>query len=237
MATTPSAFFPYTDRNIWERLPGESAAAYNAWRAYLEMQPPRSITNLARQLNRGRAMLGTWSSRWRWQRRLEAYLADQEQRRLRELERDIRETNKRHLEAAVLLRNKAVDRLQSIDVNLLSPDSIVKFLALAVDIERKSLGIEKTGTGKTVTGSTVTQLSMSESREITNHLQEKLQKLSPFSRDLMRQITTKTLRILQLEAELASDEPPQLADIIDAEPDGASKEVGPAEEPGTEPGA
>jgi hypothetical protein len=203
------------------------------------MEPPRSLRRLAQHLHRSATLLNGWSSRWRWQRRLEAYLADQEDRRLRELERGISAATDRHIEIAKLLQEKALERLQTIDLNRLSPDSLAKFLALGVDVERKALGIEKPGTGKVVTRSTVTQFSMSETRELTNHLQERLQKFSPVSRDIMRQIVTKTLRVIHMETEEAAEngEPPTLANSIDGEPDRASKEVGSAGEPGTEPGA
>jgi hypothetical protein len=150
-------------------------------------------------------MLGVWSSRWRWQRRLEAYLADQERRRLRELERDIHEANDRHIAIAKLLREKALERLQTLDINRLSPDCLIKFIALAVDVERKALGIEKPAAGgKTVAHSTATQLS--ETPEITNQLQEQIKQFSPVSRDIMRRIVTKTLRLIRLETEDADND-------------------------------
>jgi hypothetical protein len=169
------------------------------------MQPPRSLRRLARDLHRSATLLNGWSSRWHWQRRLEAFLADQEQRRLQELERDIRETNDRHLETARLLREKALERLQSIDASRLSPDSLVKLLALAFDMERKALGIDKPATGRVVTRSTVTQFASSETPKVTNHLQEIIQKFSPVSRDVMRQIVTKTLRNIGLGTERVED--------------------------------
>src|SRR5215831_2111214 len=144
MATTPIT-------SLWERLPNETAQAYAAWRAYLEMEAPRSLRRLAQDLHRSVTLLNGWSSRWRWQRRLEAYLADQEERRLHELERDIRTATDRHIEIARLLQERALERLKSIDITRLSPESLAKFLALGVDVERKALGIDKPSTGSVVT--------------------------------------------------------------------------------------
>jgi hypothetical protein len=51
----------------------------------------------------------------------------------------------------------------------------------------------------------LTQFSLSETREHTNHLQERIQQFSPVSRDIMRQIVSKTLRLIQIETEDAAD--------------------------------
>jgi hypothetical protein len=207
MAITPTALTG-KDREIWERLPRETEQAYRAFRAYLEMPSPRSMRTVAQQLNRSLTLLARWSTRWRWQRRLESYLADQEERRIRKYEADREEATERHINISKLLQNAAITRMQTLDVARISPETLAKFLALAVDMERKALGLDKLADGgKNVNRSTMTQLAPSETRELRSDIQERLEQLSPVSRDLIRQLTMKTLRLLELQVEIHGGSP------------------------------
>jgi hypothetical protein len=150
--------------------------------------------------------LARWSRRWRWQRRLEAYLQDREQRRLRELEQTIRQTRERHIGIAKMLQAKALERLQTVDVRLLSLGDVVRFLDLAVEVERKSLDLDTVSVTK-VNQTTITEFSLSESRDLQSDLRERVQQLAPVSRDLIRQLSMKTLRLLKLQAEIHDDGP------------------------------
>jgi hypothetical protein len=164
------------------------------------------MRTVAQQLNRSLTLLARWSTRWRWQRRLESYLDDQEQRRIRKYEADREEATQRHINLSKLLQKAVITRMQTLDVARISPDTLAKFLALAVDMERKALGLDKlTDGGKTLNRSTMTQLSPCETRELRSELQEKVQQLSPVSRDLMRRLTLKTLQLLKLQADIHSD--------------------------------
>ena len=189
--------------DLWLKLPNESEQAYNAWCAYRDMNPPRSLRNLAERLGKSRALLERWSSRWRWQKRLEAFIRNREETRLRELEATIKQTKERHIGIAQMMQAKALERLQEIDPKQLSPDSVVKFLYLAVTMERKSLDIETPV--KQVNTTHITELTLSETRELRSPLQESMQRLAPVSRDLIRQLTTKTLALLELQTGLHAD--------------------------------
>ena len=57
----------------WERQQGESAQAFEAFSAYLELGPDRSIRAVGQKLDKSRQQIGKWSSRWRWQERIRAY--------------------------------------------------------------------------------------------------------------------------------------------------------------------
>ena len=73
-------------------------------------------------------------------------------------------------------------------------------------MERKALGIQKPSSdGKTATRSTKTQVSPSETREPRSDIEEKLHQLSSVPRDLIRKLTTKTLRLLKLQTEIHGD--------------------------------
>jgi hypothetical protein len=57
----------------FEKLAGESAKAYAAWRTYLEMGPERSLTKLAKAIGKKPRLMEYWSKKWDWQGRLESY--------------------------------------------------------------------------------------------------------------------------------------------------------------------
>ena len=56
---------------LYERQPGESSPAFATFQAYLEMGPERSVRAVARKCNKSYTLVGRWSGRWHWQKRLE----------------------------------------------------------------------------------------------------------------------------------------------------------------------
>jgi hypothetical protein len=52
------------------RMKGETAVAFQAFKAYLDLGDTRTIVRLSQSLNKSTALLGVWSSRWCWQKRL-----------------------------------------------------------------------------------------------------------------------------------------------------------------------
>jgi hypothetical protein len=91
------------------------------------------------------------------------------------------------------------DRQGGIGQRRMPIDSAIKMFALAIQTERQAYGLDKPVAQRSKT--TVTETSLSVTRELTSDIQEKLQKLSPVSRDIMRQLTAKTLRLLQFQTE------------------------------------
>ena len=76
-----------------------------------------------------------------------------------------------------MMQGKAIERLREIDPKQLSPDSVVKFLDLAVTMERKSLDIEVPV--KQVSTTHITELTVHEARELRSPLQDRSQRGLP----------------------------------------------------------
>ena len=57
----------------FEQQPRESAKAFAAFRAYLDMGPQRSLRELARKLDKSVTLLGNWSAKYDWPARVQAY--------------------------------------------------------------------------------------------------------------------------------------------------------------------
>jgi hypothetical protein len=196
----PPSFCP--DREPWEQQRGESRQAYAAWTAYRDMEEPRTYRRLAQDLDRSVTLIGGWGSKWRWQQRLAAYVAYIEKVRMAERISAIKEMDERHASVAKLGLEKVEAALNSI--NSLPPQALAKLLATSVDVERLARGASREmqhGNGRTDRSS----LPMSQP-ETLNIVSEKIAKLSPIDRDLLRRLSVQHLKVITLEAELLTAE-------------------------------
>lgn len=73
---------------LWERQPGETDKAFQAFVLYRDAGPMRSVTNIGLALDKSRTLIGRWSSDWGWVERASAW--DDEADRLAR-ERDLLE--------------------------------------------------------------------------------------------------------------------------------------------------
>jgi len=126
---------------IWERLPGESAKAYEAFCKYRDMPPgERSLREVARRLGKSETLISRWSSRYRWVERVQAW-DDEVDRKAREAHlRTVKEMRERHARYAVALQMKALDRLKQMDPDELEPLEVLKFIVEAAKLERLARG-------------------------------------------------------------------------------------------------
>ena len=61
------------DREAWERQPGESGPAFEAFAAYRDMGEKRTISAVARQLNKSGTLCHRWKLKYDWRARADAY--------------------------------------------------------------------------------------------------------------------------------------------------------------------
>lgn len=131
---------------VWERCPGESTKAYNAFCAYRDMGPERSLEKTGRTLDKPRTKqyLGEWSVKYNWVERATAYDDYIEKKKRADREAEIQKMVKKHARIATKLQKKALERLKKLDPSKLTPSAVLNFLTEAIRIERLSLGeIEK----------------------------------------------------------------------------------------------
>lgn len=124
----------------WERQVGESSQAFEAFSAYRDFGPVRSVTKVARELDKSRTLVGRWSRRYGWVVRAAAYDREQDRVFLVEQAQARREIARRHAKLAQAVQGKAVSRLQSLDPRELSPAEVLRYLQVAAEIERKAVG-------------------------------------------------------------------------------------------------
>ncbi|WP_431770907.1 hypothetical protein [Streptomyces cucumeris] len=124
----------------WERQSGESVQAFEAFAVYRDLGPARSITAVARQLDKSRALVGRWSRQFAWVMRATAYDREQDRLFLAEQAQARREIARRHAKLAQAVQSKAVARLQTLDPRELSPSDLLRYFQVAAEIERRAVG-------------------------------------------------------------------------------------------------
>ena len=144
-------------REIWDRLPGESATQYDRFCRYRDMrytgadgrkldgiQSPfrkRNLRGLAEEMGIKRYMtLGDASTKYNWVERCEAYDAEIERQNREQQEQAILKMNKDHADLAAQMVRKAAKRLLTIPEEELSAADIVRLVDVGVKIERLSRG-------------------------------------------------------------------------------------------------
>ncbi|MFD4482393.1 hypothetical protein ACFVXC_35110 [Streptomyces sp. NPDC058257] len=124
----------------WERQGGESVQAFEAFAVYRDLGPGRSVTKVARELDKSRALVGRWSRQFAWVLRATAYDREQDRLFLAEQAQARKEIARRHAKLAQAVQSKAVARLQALDPRELSPSDLLRYIQVAAEIERRAVG-------------------------------------------------------------------------------------------------
>ncbi|MBM9505277.1 hypothetical protein [Actinacidiphila acididurans] len=128
----------------WERHDGESPQAFEAFAAYRDLGPARSVTKVARELGKSRTLLSRWSRQYAWVIRAGAYDREQDRLFLAEQHQARRDIARRHAKLAQAFLGKAVVRLQNLDPRELTPGELLRYFQVAAEIERRAVGEEPT---------------------------------------------------------------------------------------------
>lgn len=124
----------------WQQLQNESDEAYEAFSTYMSMGVKRSLVKVAQQLGKNEQLISRWSSRWSWTERIRAHTNYLDKKRLdEELEAYI-EMRLRHLKVSDQFLDALIERLETIDVNELSPSDMAKWFDIAVKVGNLAMG-------------------------------------------------------------------------------------------------
>ena len=132
----------------WDPMPGESDKAYAAFCTYRDLGPRRSLDEASRRYHqsssqRPRCASGTirrWAQRWNWQTRARAW--DQETERVKQAEQQaaVLEMTERHAREALMLQNKAIERLRQLRPEEMKTKDVLAYLVESAKLERLSRG-------------------------------------------------------------------------------------------------
>lgn len=139
----------------WERQPGEGRQAFEAFAAYRDMGPTRSLTRVAQELRKSRELLGRWSRRWSWVARAAAWDTELD-RKAREAQEKARvEMAERHAKIAMAFQVKVMERIRSLSPDDLSPADLARWIDVAIKVERLARGEPTENTRQEVQGQLV----------------------------------------------------------------------------------
>lgn len=129
--------------HYWERRPGESWQAFEAFRTYRDMGSGRSTALVAQQLGKTKSLIDRWCSPtrgWNWVARVEAYndFLDREQLRLASERR--REAQLRHLRLAQVTLGKFLERIAQLSPEDIPVTMLDRMLRVGTDVELRALG-------------------------------------------------------------------------------------------------
>lgn len=125
--------------NPWERQPGESGKAFEAFACYRDMGESRTFTAVAEKLQKSCTLIRRWKAKFNWEERVSAYDIDLTRKSHKEKQRLVSDTQKRQLKIAAQLELKALEALKLLEPEEMSPRDIKELLKLATDIEHKIL--------------------------------------------------------------------------------------------------
>src|SRR5439155_20196404 len=140
----------------WDQLPSETAKAYAAFCLYRDQGPQRSIEEASRvyhdrgslhetatpshRKRRASGQIGRWAQRWNWSARARAWDEELDKVRRQKQVEAVAEMAERHVKEALMLQNKAVERLRQLRPEELKPRDTLSYLVEAVKLERLARG-------------------------------------------------------------------------------------------------
>lgn len=138
-----------TQREQWERRPGEGQKAFNAFAIYRDLGVTRTLAKTAQALGNVLGYIEQLSAANDWVARCEAYDLLLDRRRREATESEIEAMARRHVAAGQVAQRIAIQRLQGdananvlpLDANDLDAQDAARLLDLGVKIERMSRGL------------------------------------------------------------------------------------------------
>lgn len=127
-------------RQPFERQEGETKKAFEAFVEYRNMGLDRSIAKVGEKLGKSVSLLERWSSKYDWVERAQSYDAEMDRKALIQEAKDRKQMMKRHANTAMAFQGKAIERLNSIKPEELSPAEVIKWYEIATKIERTARG-------------------------------------------------------------------------------------------------
>lgn len=122
----------------WERKKGESSEAYAAFKLYYQMGDKRSCTRVVQKLNKSRALITGWCSKWDWVERARAYDNELARQEFAEACNAIKKMNEQQAQIGLLIQKKALEALKEMKSNELYPKLLLQYLVQGAGLERKS---------------------------------------------------------------------------------------------------
>jgi hypothetical protein len=141
-------------RQLWDRQPGESPKAFNAFRLYRDAMEKRTLAKVAETLGCSSTNVERWARRWAWTQRTYEFDLVEEEKFREQMARDRVAHRRRQIQIGQAVQIVAVAGLREWQMKLdqklplnLDPDEVAKLLKLGDELETRGLG-EDQGAGR-----------------------------------------------------------------------------------------
>lgn len=124
----------------WDKQPGETPKAYEAFATYLNLGTDRSVVKVGRELGKTRSIIDRWSAQNDWVSRAEQWDAEQRRQEFAAQLQEAQDMGRRHAQIATQLQHTALQALRHVDPSKLAPGTILNYLMEATRLERLSRG-------------------------------------------------------------------------------------------------
>ena len=121
-------------------LSRESAKAFEAFCAYRDMGPGRSVAKVGHALGKSTTLMARWSGRWAWVARVATWDADTAVKVAMAQQEEIVEMASRHARISAAFLGKVVGGLAKLDPGELKPGELTRMFDVAMKAERTSRG-------------------------------------------------------------------------------------------------
>jgi len=121
-------------------LSRESAKAFEAFCAYRDMGPGRSVAKVGHALGKSTTLMARWSGRWAWVARVATWDADTAVKVAMAQQEEIVEMRSRHARISAVFLGKVVGGLAKLDPGELKPGELTRMFDVAMKAERTSRG-------------------------------------------------------------------------------------------------
>lgn len=142
--------------DAWEQQPSESQRNHGLFLMYRDLGRIRNVAQVAEMTPLSYGAVARIARFNHWVERVGKWDADQDRILHLRMLAQREEMAKNHARAAQKLMAKALERLETLDIDSISPHALVLMMDTAARIERAALGLETLGKQASATQSTVT---------------------------------------------------------------------------------
>jgi hypothetical protein len=143
----------------WEQQPAETNRNYGLFQMYRDHGRIRSVAQVATMIDYTYPTVARIARYNKWVERAGRWDAEQDRITAIRLQGKREEMAIRHAQAANTLMKKALERLETLDINAISPHALILMMDTAARIERAALGLETMKGGAAAPAPTVTVTS------------------------------------------------------------------------------
>ena len=125
-----------TKSKPWERKIGESEKAYEAFSLYRDKGVGRTLISVADELHKSYTLIRRWCDNWNWEERVRQFDTEIEREAKKEAQKGLRDMYVRQTKIAMQVQTKALQALERLDIEKMSPKDIKEYLRMATELER-----------------------------------------------------------------------------------------------------